>query len=90
MSFAGFRAATSYHGIDSDYVTKSDSASSYNVRGKRFICVNGAAGFVVFRLSTGGNTAAIYLPLGASFELGSDMENIQSSGTTATDIATFY
>lgn len=90
MSFAGFRAATGYRGVDADFVTKSDSASSYNVRGKRFIQVTGVAGDVVFRQVGGITSKPVPLALNQSFELGSDMENIQSTGTTATNIITFY
>jgi len=90
MSYGGFRAPSQYRGIDAAFVTPSDSASSYNIRGKKFIQVTGVAGNVVFRQVGGVTSKPVPLALNQSFELGADMENIEFTNTTATNIITYY
>lgn len=90
MSYNPLKAPHSYQGIDTNFVTPSDVAGVQNVAGKRFIQVNGAAGTVTFRHKNGTLSAPIDLALNQSFELGSEMVNIMATGTTATEIATYF
>ena len=90
MSYGGFRAASQYRGIKSSLITPADTAGLTNIEGCKFIQVKTTAGNVTFRHKNGDLSVAVPIALNQSFELGSDMVNIMSTGTTAVDIIAYY
>lgn len=90
MSFNPTQSPSQYRGIDAAFVTPADTAGVKNVAGRKFIQVCGAAGTVTFRHDDLSLSVAIPLALNQSFELGANMTHIMATGTTATNIASYY
>jgi len=91
MSYNPLKTPHNYQGIKAAFVTPADTALLRNIAGVRFIQACGAAGTVTFRLDDDTTlTVAVPIALNQSFEIGSKMVNIMSTGTTATNIAAYY
>jgi hypothetical protein len=89
MSYGGFRQSNQYRSVGSEYIVPSDSATSFNLKGVKYLQCTGTEGVIVVRHTGGALSKPIPLVHNESWGVGADMENVQLTLTTATDLLAY-